>query len=529
MQTACGQKIRTKVTVKGRNSYERMEKGRPREWNLRPVLVRDLERSKENMSAFSEEIRQEIKKSGKTLLYLSGASGLSLDHISKMRMGKRLPQDEKKIKELIKALECPDRTGRGLFSLYKMEKMGETEWACIEEAKRLLETWRYPDKKLPLPFLALPEAKIQGNSAGRDSVRRDSAGENNAEGNNAEENSARGNSAEGDRAILSSRSEICEFFMSEMAGKWQCSREQRHPVLYMMTGDMPLEIVSILAAAGGQNRWTFVHWFSLLRNTEPEAALYNIRAVNRLLPLFQEEEQYIPYFDYREKKLPVDMNWIVGELWALGLDEEMESGLVIRDQVQVEYLRDRIRTKCRKGRKLLEQIPKDTLKEEGIRLGEAGGKKAYALSAFPYPVVWSRKEKGPACFFTEEGLKRFLEGEDIPSFFNPDALPLLRGKRVELAKQYLERLEKGEEPCRLLDSTQFSPTFGYFWYLEDGGTGCSPCVCVSEHTGSAWTIHEMGISERIRRLMELMEAGEFLLSRQEGIQKIRHLLRYNLP
>jgi len=76
------------------------------------------------MSAFSEEIRQEIKKSGKTLLYLSGASGLSLDHISKMRMGKRLPQDEKKIKELIKALECPERTGKGLFSLYKMEKIG---------------------------------------------------------------------------------------------------------------------------------------------------------------------------------------------------------------------------------------------------------------------------------------------------------------------------------------------------------------------------------------------------------------------
>lgn len=486
------------------------------------------------MSAFSEEIRQEIKKSGKTLLYLSGASGLSLDHISKMRMGKRLPQDEKKIKELIKALECPNRTGRGLFSLYKMEKMGETEWACIEEAKRLLEIWRYPDKKPPLPFLALPEAKIQGSSAGRDSVRRDSARRDSAGENNAEENSARGNNVEGnsterDRTVLSSRSEICEFFMSEMAGKWRCSREQRQPVLYMMTGDMPPEIVSILAAAGGQNRWTFVHWFSLLRNTEPEAALYNIRAVNRLLPLFQEEEQYIPYFDYREKKLPADMNWIVGEQWALGLDEEMESGLVIWDQVQVEYLRDRIRIKCKNGRKLLEQISKDTLKEEWIRPGEAGGKKAYALSAFPYPVVRSQKEGKSACFFTEEGLKRFLEGEDIPSFFNPDALPLLREKRVELAKQYLEELEKGEEPCRLLDSTQFSPAFGYFWYLEDGGTGCSPCVCVSEYTGSAWTIYEMGISERIRRLMELMEAGEFLLSRQEGIQKIRHLLRYNLP
>lgn len=45
------------------------------------------------MSEFSEAIKEEIKKSGQTLLYLSDASGLSLDHISKMRQGKRLPQD----------------------------------------------------------------------------------------------------------------------------------------------------------------------------------------------------------------------------------------------------------------------------------------------------------------------------------------------------------------------------------------------------------------------------------------------------
>ena len=49
------------------------------------------------MTAFSDAIKQEIKKSKKTLLYLADSSGLSLDHISKMRLGKRLPQDETKI------------------------------------------------------------------------------------------------------------------------------------------------------------------------------------------------------------------------------------------------------------------------------------------------------------------------------------------------------------------------------------------------------------------------------------------------
>ena len=169
------------------------------------------------MSAFSEEIRQEIKKSGKTLLYLSGASGLSLDHISKMRMGKRLPQDEKKIKELIKALECPERTGKKLFSLYKMEKMGKTEWACIEETKRLLETWKYPDKKSLMPFFVLPETK---DGAEKDNAERDNAEKVNAEGDNAKRDNAGRDSAGGNRAVLNSRSEICGFFMSVSRDSW---------------------------------------------------------------------------------------------------------------------------------------------------------------------------------------------------------------------------------------------------------------------------------------------------------------------
>ena len=88
-------------------------------------------------------------------------------------------------------------------------------------------------------------------------------------------------------------------------------------------------------------------------------------------------------------------------------------------------------------------------------LREGGEKKAYGLSPFPYPVVWSQKEGKAACFFTEEGLKRFLDGEDLPSFFNQNAVPLLRERKMELVKRYIERLERGEEPCRLLDSTKF--------------------------------------------------------------------------
>lgn len=91
------------------------------------------------MSDFSEAIKAEIKKSRQTLLYLSDISGLSLDHISKMRQGKRLPQDGEKVKKLIDALQCSEKTARSLLSMYKIERMGYEEWSCMQEIKRMLE------------------------------------------------------------------------------------------------------------------------------------------------------------------------------------------------------------------------------------------------------------------------------------------------------------------------------------------------------------------------------------------------------
>ena len=43
------------------------------------------------MSDFSQRLEKEIKNTGKTLYYLSEASGMQLDYISKMSKGKRIP------------------------------------------------------------------------------------------------------------------------------------------------------------------------------------------------------------------------------------------------------------------------------------------------------------------------------------------------------------------------------------------------------------------------------------------------------
>lgn len=56
------------------------------------------------MSDFSQRLEKEIKNTGKTLYYLSEASGMQLDYISKMSKGKRIPKEEERLTCLLDAM-----------------------------------------------------------------------------------------------------------------------------------------------------------------------------------------------------------------------------------------------------------------------------------------------------------------------------------------------------------------------------------------------------------------------------------------
>ena len=91
------------------------------------------------MSDFSEKLAHEIRNTNKPLRYLAEASGLQLDYISKMCRGKRIPQDEEKLKKLLDAMECVMRTRDILLQLYRQEKMGKIRWDCMKEMIRIIE------------------------------------------------------------------------------------------------------------------------------------------------------------------------------------------------------------------------------------------------------------------------------------------------------------------------------------------------------------------------------------------------------
>jgi len=438
------------------------------------------------VSVFSEEIKSEIKKSGRTLLYLSGISGLSLDHISKMRLGKRLPQDERKIRRLIGALECTDGTERRLLSLYKAEKMGKSEWDCIEETKRLLEFQWNAKGKYSEPLELMGEKDICRLT------------------------------------VLNNRSEICAFLMRVMTSEWQYPKGSNHSVLYMKTGRLPEEIVCVLAACGERKEWFCEHLFMMLRNVDAEAACWNLQSVNRLLPFLGAKGRYVPVFEYVEYETELDINWIVGEKWALGMDKTMESGLVIWDEAQIEYLRNYVGKRIRCGRRLLEPW---IGREEILCEAAESERKKYFLSEFPYPLLWKRRESCLHWYFSLEGLKKFLLGEGVEEKLAGTSR-LLRERR-RIVEEYLSRLEVGEETCRLTDRTQFTPAFGNCWFVTSVGAGRGFSVHISDisdDTGTGMSINEPGIAERIFCFMELMESGEFLLSRKESICEIRRLL-----
>ena len=88
------------------------------------------------MSDFSQRLEKEIKNTGKTLYYLSEASGMQLDYISKMSKGKRIPKEEERLTRLLDAMECTGNTRADLLFLYRQEKMGKSQWQCMEELIR---------------------------------------------------------------------------------------------------------------------------------------------------------------------------------------------------------------------------------------------------------------------------------------------------------------------------------------------------------------------------------------------------------
>lgn len=479
------------------------------------------------MSEFSEAIKEEIKKSGQTLLYLSDASGLSLDHISKMRQGKRLPQDTEKVRKLILALQCSEKVASNLLSLYKIERMGSEEWSCMQEIKKVLESTN--------SFLETGGKYRQNHSK------------------KAEEESLKR-----DIHVLRSRTEVLAFLEKMLP---QCGS-----VLRMSTEEVPEAVVELLALYLNRTGIRCEHLFSLKTIREQGGSLYNLQYVNRIMPLIRSGKEYDPCYDYEEIGNAFLPNWLISDHWAIGLQRNMESGLIVWDPAKLEYLQKLYESKKKNTRHLLRyfadvnewgewvsenrkqylcEMEKSNLRPQDVKNyymeynpcilrmlteellnrhllpGEA--EKTMLIGLWKMRRYQMDQERAVR-FFTRKGLEHFASTgvlSEIPEqLYTPVTIP----ERIELLENFLEWMKKPEAGIYLIDESQFDFPKGTFVYSTVSLVHNELTLYLGREDANYCSIFEQGVSEELNRFCHMMEDGEMICSLEEGEKQVLEVI-----
>lgn len=479
------------------------------------------------MSEFSEAIKEEIKKSGQTLLYLSDASGLSLDHISKMRQGKRLPQDTEKVRKLIMALQCSEKVTRNLFSLYKIERMGSEEWSCMQEIKKILESTN--------SFLE-PGGENEKKSSGK----------------------TREECRKQDIHVLHSRTEVLAFLEKMLP---QCGN-----VLRMSTEEVPEAVVELLALYLNRNRIRCEHLFSLKTIREQGGSLYNLQYINRIMPLIRSGKEYVPCYDYEEIGNAFFPNWLISAHWAIGLQRNMESGLIIWEAAKISYLQKLYESKKKNTRHLLRffadvnewgewvsenrrqylcEMEKSNLRPQDVKNyymeynpcilrmlteellsrhllpGEA--EKSMLIGLWKMRKSQMDQERAVR-FFTREGLEYFARTgvlSEIPEqLYTPVTIP----ERITLLENFLEWMKEPDSGIYMIDERQFNFPEGTFVYSTVSLVHNELTLYLGREGANYCSIFEQGVSEELNRFCHMMEDGEMICTLEEGEKQVLEVI-----
>ena len=267
-------------------------------------------RGDKQMSEFSEKLNLEIKKTKKPLHYLAEACGIQLDYISKMRRGKRIPQDETWIEKLAEAMECTSETRRELLRLYRQEKMGKIQWECMEELIGIVE--QEPTES---------SLKTDEVSAGSESL---------------------------ERSVLSSESEVLFYFYKILS--------ENHEKISIWTAEADKIVYERLAQMFCRIAGSVEHLFPLNQNQDDEDTLNNLQIVRILKPAMS-HEGYQPYFYYwrnpGERNAGLLPNWFLTEKLALGFNRLMNKGILIDDAEQISMMITEFQKKKQEARSLI--------------------------------------------------------------------------------------------------------------------------------------------------------------------------------
>ena len=474
---------------------------------------------------FAEEIKNAIEESEMTLLSLSDASGLSVDHISKMRRGVRLPQDTEKVQKLVMALQRSEEESKRLMTLYRIERMGDEEWRCMKGIQQLLE---YGNK-----LTVSSEIKMYASEA-----------------ENGEWNT--------DMKILYNRSDVFSFLQKMLPGTRGTVR--------MLAEEVPQTIVDLLALHLQREDFYCEHLFSLKPLREKSGSLYNICYVNQIMPLICSGKNYLPCYDYEKKGDAFLPNWLISDRWAIGLQKDMDGGIIEWDAKKIAWIREQYEKRKKNKRQLLlyfsdisqwgqwimekrrqyraEAIsgcirPHDVknhyieyepctmmhiteeMLQKHILLPEA--EKAEVIALFK-----ARREQEMyaecAKFFTKKGAERFAKTGRISQF--PDIIytPLTITERIQLLQDFLEWVQSSDRNLYMLDERQINLSYRTFVFSTVSLVHNEFVLMIGRKGAEYVSICEQGISEKLTKFCQMLESGEMICSKEECVKAIKEVL-----
>lgn len=501
----------------------------------------------------SEILKREVKDSGRSLQYFSEISGLTKDYISKMCQGKRMTKDEKKFKDLIEALQCSQQVKKELLRMYKVEKIGQTQWNCFEQIQCMLE-------KTITFQVAIPEKQIDNASICISKVE-----------------------------ALQSKTDICLFLQNIL----NVNTKEKIYLRILMKRLEPSFVALLLPVILHKNV-ICEHIFPFMQNKkrnriienrekedyieeeieirnsrmeeheiENKGIRYNIELINQIMPLIQANTEYKPYYYYEvEEMLLNDMNlitnWIILDKCVIGIAQNMEQGIVLHGKEQIYQLIELFEQRKEKAKKLvhwfqnIEHLISHVKKMQyKIQYDEKAvcyyylETNPYILSVVPEAMIKKHllleeskqkdfllnlkerlsqyRKKNIVHFFTLKGLENFIKKGTLYGISEELYKPFNQEECNRILHMYLDYIKKGQQKCYIINSEKLKLASGTAIF-------CTPGICNSEafyicmNQGNYCSIEEFGITKKVNEFFEFMVNENYIYSEQDTIKYIDSIL-----
>lgn len=465
------------------------------------------------MSDFSQRLEKEIQNTGKTLFYLAEASGLQLDYISKMSKGKRIPKEEERLIHLLNAMECTASTKASLLFLYRQEKMGKSQWQCMEELIHIIQQ----------DVMDIPEI-----------------------------------------SVFTSHTPHIESTLNNEFAIYSCIRENilnaGNSSVYLWTPELSTEHLRYLIQIIHESAcYKLEHLFPLLQNQTSENTLNNLKKISVLKPAmlcegYEPFYYYIPLSVTVEENFSLLPNWLITDTIAIGINFQTAQSIILRESNQIKLLKNEFLRKKEKAKKMLFRSDLESyVKDVNVMMNAGYVTHNYYIEYSPcllhlipanileQQIILNNTEKKQLLsslsqrtrhmetesmihIFCISGLRQLMEEGRIAGY--PDMLykPLDPALRLWLLKTYYQYMLNTPHSCICVKENYIQLPKRISIVSSSNVNNGIAFWNNTSHGLQYYTIKEAGFSQKLYEFCQFLEKGNMAWSEQETLEIIRGMI-----